>query len=693
MPEQSKEYPFVNREISWLYFNERVLQEAADKRVPLIDRLRFLAIFSSNLDEFYRVRVATLNRLVNVNTKAKEWLGFNPKKVLSQIRSIVVKQERRFEYLYETEITRELAREKIFLINEQQLNVARGQFVRDFFQRKVVQDLVPIILDNHHRGSFFPELKDRRIYFLVRLTRKKRERYMLLEIPTKKLSRFLVLPGNKDLKYIILLDDIIRYCLDDLFFLFEHDKIEAYSLQLTRDAELDLDTSINEKFTEVLKKSLQDRAKGKPMRLLYDAELPPEMLSYLTSRLHIGSLALIPGNRYHNFKDFINFPNVGDASLEYEPMPALPIPGLDLNKSIFQQMAQKDFLLSVPYQSFDYIIQFLREAAIDPKVLEINIALYRVAENSKVINALINAARNGKIVHCLIELKARFDEEANISWSTKLQEGGVNVNFGFIDYKIHSKVCLIKRREKRRIVYYSILATGNFNEKTARIYADHSLFTTHKGITTDLKRLFSHLNKPKPTFRSGYKFIITSPLELRQTIYQLIDDEIAFSRQGRESGMVLKMNSLSDPPIIQKLYEASRAGVRIQLIVRGMCCLVPGVLGISDGIELISIVDRFLEHARVYLFLHGGEEKVYLSSADWMTRNVDSRVEVTFPVLDAEIRKDIKEMLNLQLADNTKARWITEKQDNLYKSEGSPGGHRAQYDIYNFLKAKIVEHD
>ncbi|QNL48451.1 polyphosphate kinase 1 [Olivibacter sp. SDN3] len=679
--------PLINREISWLFFNERVLQEAADETVPLIERLRFLAIFSSNLDEFYRVRVATLNRLTDVNTKAKEFLGFSPKKILSEIKNIVVKQEKRFEYLYEHKIIKELAEQRIFIINDTQLNVSRGQFVRTYFHEKVLPDLVPIMLDLSTPEKPFPELKDRRIYFLVKLTYKKKIRYALLEVPTKSVSRFLVLPDSNNLKFIILLDDIIRYCLDELFFIFKYDNIEAYTVQLTRDAELDIDVNVSEKFIESLSKSLQRRSKGKPMRLLYDSEMPLDMISYLVSRMHLHNSVLIPGNRYHNFKDFIDFPNVGDTSLEYAKTLKLAVKDLDLGKSIFNQVAKRDYLISLPYQSFDYIIHFLRESAIDPKVAEINITLYRLAENSKVINALINAAKNGKKVNCLIEIKARFDEEANIYWSNKLEEGGVNVNFGMMAYKVHSKICLVSRYEKGQLTYYANLATGNYNEKSAGTYCDHSLFTVHRGITEDLKRLFNGLDNKE--FFKGYKYIITSPLEMRHSVYDLIENEISHAREGAKAYMILKMNSLSDEEMILKLYEANNAGVKIQLIVRGMCCLVPGQVGYSEHIEVISIIDRYLEHARVWIFGNKGNEKVYLSSADWMTRNIDRRLEVSFPILDNSIKKEIRDIIDIQLNDNTKARVINATNDNKYvKRELGKSSRRAQHDTYYYLKNK-----
>ncbi|WP_207423005.1 polyphosphate kinase 1 [Desertivirga brevis] len=675
---------FTNREISWLYFNERVLQEAADKTVPLIERVRFLAIFSSNLDEFYRVRVPTLNRLANVNTKAKELIGYNPKKILKQIKEIVVRQERRFNHLFEDEIIKELAEERIFIINEKQLNVTRGDFLRNYFRVKLLSTLVPIMLED---DKPFPELKDRAIYFLVKLSKENEKvKYSLIEIPTDSLERFVVLPETNNLKFIILLDDIIRYCLDQIFFIFEYTSIEAYSIQLTRDAELELDKHVSEKFIEALSKSLQKRKKGKPMRLLYDNNMPLDMLTYLVEKLHLSAEGLIPGNRYHNFKDFISFPNVGRKELEYPKDPVLPVKGLDPGRSIFSQIAKKDYLISLPYQSFDYIIHFLREAAIDPKVTEINITLYRLAKNSRIINALINAARNGKKVNCLVELKARFDEENNIKWTKRLEEGGVIVNYGLLDYKVHSKVCLVTRKEKGHFIHYANLSTGNFNEKTSEIYCDHSLFTVNQDITSELRKLFRGLEKK--VFYKDYDCLIVSPLQTREKIYALIDQEVKNAKAAKTAYMILKMNSLADEEMIEKLYEASAVGVKIKLIIRGMCCLIPGIEGLSENIEVISIVDKYLEHARVWIFGNGGEEKVYLSSADFMTRNLDHRVEVGFPILDPLIKKEIRDIIDIQLKDNTKARVINRYNNNQYVRDKSKAGYRAQTDIYTYLKYK-----
>lgn len=680
-----KKAPFLNREISWLYFNERVLQEAADETVPLIERIKFLSIFSSNLEEFYRVRVATMTRLSNLNDKTKELLGFNPRKILNEIKNIVVRQERKFEQLFQATLINELAQNRIFILNDTQLNVARGEFVREHFRDKILSNLVPIMVDLDRP---FPELKDRYLYFFVRLkkkTGKKDEKYALIELPTD-LPRFLVLPETNGLKFIILAEDIIKYCLDDIFYVFKYDEMDAYSIQLTRDAELDIDKNVSEKFIEELKTSLDKRKKGKPMRLLYDTEMPFDMLSVLVAKMKIEAESLIPGNRYHRFGDFIRFPNVGDKSLEYAPTVPLKVHGLHRTQSIFDKLATKDYLINLPYQSYDYIILFLREAAIDPKVTAINITLYRLAENSRVINALINAAKNGKKVNCLVELKARFDEQANIFWTNRLEEEGVHVNYGLTDYKVHSKICLVTRMEKGRPMYYANLATGNFNEKTARLYCDHSIFTAKKEITHDLIKLFAALNKK--TVAGGFKHLIVSPLESRDKFYTLIDREIKIAKSGKPAYLIFKVNSLADEGIIEKFYEASNAGVRVKLIIRGICCLVPGIKGFSENITVISIIDKFLEHARVFIFGNNGKEEIFLSSADLMSRNFEHRVEVGFPVLDADVKQEIRDIIDFQLQDNVKARDITRMNNNKYHKNRISTKVRAQVQTYNYLKNK-----
>ena len=680
-----KKVPFLNREISWLYFNDRVLQEAADETVPLIERIKFLSIFSSNLEEFYRVRVATMTRLANLNDKSKALLGFNPKKVLNEIKNIVVKQERKFEQLFQATLLNELAQNRIFILNDTQLNVARGEFVRNHFRDRILSNLVPIMID---MDKPFPELKDRYLYFFVRLSNtknKKTEKYALIELPND-LPRFLVLPETNGLKFIILVEDIIKYCLDDIFYVFSYDELDAYSIQVTRDAELDIDKNVSDKFIEELKTSLDKRKKGKPMRLLYDTEMPFDMLSVLLSKMKIEAESLIPGNRYHRFSDFIRFPNVGAANLEYLPTVPLKVAGLHRTESIFNKLAERDYLVNLPYQSYDYIILFLREAAIDPKVVEINITLYRLAENSKVIHALINAAKNGKTVNCLVELKARFDEQANISWTKRLEEEGVHVNYGLTDYKVHSKICLVKRIENRRPVYYANLATGNYNEKTAKLYCDHSIFTAKKEITRDLLKLFTALNKK--TVTKGFKYLIVSPLESRSKFYEYIDREIKIAKSGKPAYLIFKVNSLADEGIVEKLYEASNAGVKVKLIVRGICCLVPGMKGFSENITVVSIIDKFLEHARVFIFGNGGKEDIYLSSGDLMSRNFEHRVEVGFPVLDKEVKQEIRDIIDFQLQDNVKARDINKLNNNKYHKNRLSTKVRAQVQTYNYLKNK-----
>ena len=680
--------PFVNREISWLYFNERVLQEAADETVPLIERIKFLSIYSSNLEEFYRVRVATLDRLSNLNVKAKALLGFNPKKTLNEIKNIVVKQEKKFDHLFQATLINGLAQNKIFILNDTQLNVSRGEFVIAHFRDKILSNIVPIMVD---MDKPFPELKDRNLYFFVKLSRKEpkpRERFALIEIPST-LSRFLVLPETNELKFIILLEDVIKYCLDDIFYVFTYDTIEAFTIQITRDAELDLDKTVSDKFIDDLKSSLEKRKRGKPMRLLHDSAMPLNMLNVLISKLKLGAEHLLAGNRYHKFGDFISFPNPGSKDLEYAPNVPLKVAGLHRTQSVFLKISEKDYLINLPYQSYDYIILFLREAALDPKVVEIQITLYRLAENSKVINALINAAKNGKAVSVLLELKARFDEQANIFWTSRLMEGGVKVNYGLTDYKVHSKICLIKRIEKEKPVYYANLATGNFNEKTASIYCDHSLFTAKTQITKDLVKLFESLSKK--TVTKGFKYLIISPLESRSKITNLINREIRHAKAGKPAYILLKVNSLADEDMIEKLYKASNAGVKIDLIIRGICCLVPGVKGYSENINAISIVDRYLEHARIYIFGVGEDRDMYLSSADLMSRNLEHRVEVGFPILDKSIKLEIQDMIDIQLADNIKARIIDDGNANKYKRDRVIKKTRAQVEIYNYLKNKIKD--
>ena len=676
--------PLTNREISWLSFNERVLQEAQDPTVPLIERIRFLAIFSSNLDEFFRVRVAALNRLTLIPKHERKILGYSPVRVLNQIQEIVIRQQVRFNELYEKVIIPELADKKIFLLNESQLNVSRGEFVKRQFQEKIMPTLVPIMLDGL---KVFPFLKDRCVYLVVKLSRKDellKPRMALIEIPTEVNPRFVVLPESGNLRFIIMLDDVIRYSLSELFSTFQYDTFDAFTVKLTRDAELDLDNDLGEKFIDIISKSLRQRVKGKPVRFAFDKDILPDMLHYLVRKIGLKKQSLIPGARYHNFKDYINFPNVGDKQLEYTPIIPLPVADLPLGSSFFSVLKKKDILLHIPYQSFDYVVHFLREAAIDHQVKTIRITLYRLASNSRIINVLINAARNGKNVYVMVELKARFDEEANIFWTNRLEEEGIKVLTEIHNLKVHSKICLITRKEGRKDVYYAHLGTGNYNEKTARIYADQSFFTADKRITYELHALFKEINEG--VIINSYQHLMVAPVDLRKRMLLLIENEIIFARAKKAAAITLKLNSLVDEQIIAKLYEASIAGVKIKLIIRGVCCLVPEVKKYSENITAISIIDKFLEHSRVYLFHNGGKELCYLSSADMMTRNLDRRLEVAFPIYDKKLLKEMKAILELQFKDNTKARIIDSTNSNKYQQFDETENHRAQLDIYTYLK-------
>ncbi len=676
----------INREISWLSFNERVLQEAADPQVPLIERIRFLGIFSNNRDEFFKVRVASLKRLINFGKSAKRVVGDNPKKVLNQIQETVMKQQQKFEITYQ-EVLRELEKEKIFIINEKQLNAEQATFIKTFFQNKVLPVISPVML---HNVKNFPYLKDKSIYLSIKLMSKDPAidtEYAMIEIPTDELSRFLVLPSVGDNKYLIILDDVIRFCLNDVFSIFKFDHYEAFTIKMTRDAELDIDNDLSKSFIEKISKSVKNRKQGQPVRFVFDAEISADMLKYLTHELELDSDDnLIPGGRYHNFKDFMGFPAFTGHHLVYVPAPPLPHKQIKTHESILEKIDKHDIMLHVPYHKFSNFINVLREAAIDPGVESISITLYRVARNSKVINALINALRNGKKVTVVIELQARFDEDSNIYWSKKLEEEGAIILFGIKGLKIHAKLCLITRKKDRRLHNYAILSTGNFHEGNARVYTDVLLLTADRRITSEVKKVFDFFEHTYKTFT--YKHLLVSPLYMRRRIYSLIDNEIQNAKAGKEAWIMVKINNIVDTEMVKKLYEANNAGVKMKMIVRGICSLVPGIPGQSENIEVISIVDRYLEHARIFVFCNNQDELYYISSADWMTRNLDHRVEVACPVYDPDLQKEIKDFLDIQFRDNVKARHINDQQDNQYIRNGSPEKLRSQVEIYNYYRMR-----
>jgi polyphosphate kinase len=681
-------FRFINREISWLHFNERVLQEAEDESNPLIERIKFLGIYSNNLDEFFRVRVATVNRMAALH-KSERFLNYNPAKLLKKIGEIDAHQEKQFSACY-VKIVNSLADQNIFIINEKNLNKTQGEFVRSYFRDHVRPVIFPLMFDNL-RGS--NTLEDNSIYLTIVLNDSKgiaKEQMALIKVPTKNPSRFLILPSEDEKKYIILLDDVIRYCLGDIFSNFGFDTFSAYTIKFTRDAELELDTDVSKSFLEIISDSLKQRKEGNPVRFIYDNSMPSSILDKVKRKLKISKTdTMTQGGRYHNFKDFMNFPNIGSKELEYTSLPPLSHPDLPGNTSIIQVIKHRDILLHHPYQSFQYIIDLLREASIDPKVKSIHMTIYRVARNSTVINALINAARNGKRVTVFMELQARFDEETNIFWTTRLQEEGVNIVHSIPGFKVHSKLLLIGRLESRKMVYYANVATGNFNEETARVYADDSLLTSNPAVTLEVLKIFElfSANFKIPKFNT----LVVAPFNMRSHYIHLLNNEIKNAKAGKEAWVFIKLNNLTEEGIVKKIMEAGNAGVQVRLIIRGSSVIAPDQLGVSKNIQMISIIDRFLEHSRVFIFCNKGKELYYISSADWMNRNFDHRIEVAVPIVDKKLQEELRNMLEIQWNDNTKARLISYTVPNQYRRNDLPEKVRSQIEIYKYLKYKITE--
>jgi len=672
----------INREISWLSFNDRVLQEASDPTVPLAERLKFIGIFSSNLEEFFRVRVATLQRMVDADISSNKMVyGGNPKKVLKQIHELVVDQRARFDRVF-ADVRAALEKENVFIIDERQLLPEHREFVQNYFDESVRPTLVPVILDS---VPDFPELKNGVVYLAVRLESKQdgaKPRHALIEVPTDILPRFLVLPGTGEKRFVIMLDDVIRFGLKDVFSIFDIERADAYTIKLTRDAEIELDDDVTMSLMDKISKSLKKRKEGPPVRFVYDRDIPKDLIEFIIKRANLRELDnVIAGGRYHNARDFVSFPNVGGKQLEYEPQPPLHHPALAHTNSVLSVVRKQDVLLHLPYQSFHHVTDLLREAAIDPKVKSISMTLYRVANDSRVVNALINAVRNGKKVTVILELQARFDEEANIRWARKLEDEGARLISGVPGLKVHAKVALIARKEEGKQVDYAVVGTGNFNEVTARVYADHILMTSNQNLTAELRKLFDFLETNYRTHQ--YHDLVVSPFDMRRVLHKLIRREIKNAHAGKPAYIDVKLNSLVDFELIRVLYEASNAGVKVRLIVRGICSLIPGVPGMSENIEVISIVDRYLEHSRIFFFANAGNERCYLSSGDWMTRNLDFRVEVAVPVKDAAVRAELRYYFNLQLRDSAKARIINEAHDNQYRRGAR--NHRAQVDIHRWL--------
>ncbi len=669
------------RELSWLNFNARVLQEAQDPGVPLIQRVRYLGIFSNNLDEFFRVRVAEVRRWISLSSGQQRQQA---KKLLAAIQFQVITLQEEFDAAY-SKILRELYTKGIFLINERQLEPHQLTFVESFFHDKVLPELEPILLRDDQP---IPLLADESLYLAVDLETSQGTQYALLEVPTAALGRFIEVPkrGEKPSRVFIALDNIIRACLPQVFRgVFEINASSAYCFKFSRDAELELDASINESLIEKMASGLKQRKRADAVRFVYDEKMPLQLLDYLRKRFGFGKYdSLIAGGRYHNSKDFINFPNAGPKYLEFKPLRQIKIERLEDDASLFANIREKDVFLYYPYHPFEYIVDVLKTAALDPDVLAIRICLYRVAKNSQIVDALINAKNNGKTVQVVVELAARFDEQANITWAQRLTDAGIEVIFGIPGLKVHSKIFLIERQENKEIKYYSHVGTGNFNEKTAQLYTDFSLLTFDQEIGRDVAQVFEFLkyNYRRPE----YKKLLVSPHSSRPGLLSMIEREIKHARDGYRGFIFLKCNNLVDQELTHKLYEASQAGVEIRLIVRGMCQIKPGVKGLSENINAISIVDRYLEHPRAYVFHNRGKPKYYIGSADLMTRNIDFRVEVLCPVLDADSQKIIQDVLDQQWYDNVKARILDADQRNrLRKQEKRAPTIRSQETIHRYL--------
>ncbi len=689
--------PYIDREKSWLTFNARVLQEAADENVPLLDRLRFLGIFSNNLDEFFRVRYAAIRRMTLEKIDTKPMLGdISAEQLLKDITEIVIEHQSESLRIL-NDIEKKLEKQGIYIINEKQINKDQETFIKDFFIQKVSPELVTIMLNDLVE---FPLIKDTSGYLAVKLVMNKNKsglisqllndkeiRYAIVEIP-KTINRFVVLPSSSDKQYIILLDDVIRYSLDHIFNIFDYESIDAHMIKITRDAQLEFDSDLSKSLIEKISYSVKERRVGEPVRFVYDQAIDKDTLEFFLNRMKIDSSdSIIPGGRYHNRRDYMDFPNLGRYDLLYKQNVPLPIQGLSLDGSMLQSIKEKDYLLHAPYQSFSYVIRFLREAALDPKVQSIKITLYRLSKNSQIVSSLINAAKNGKKVTVQIELQARFDEASNISYAEQMQEEGINLIFGVKGLKVHSKICLVERLEDDEIKRYGFVSTGNFSESSAKIYTDVTLFTSDSKILKDMSKVFEFFEVNYRVHR--YKHLIVSPHYTRSRFVKLIDREIKNASEGKPAYINLKMNSLSDYKMIDKLYEASNAGVKIKLIVRGICCLVPGLKNYSENIEAISIVDNYLEHSRVFIFGNNNDPEVFISSADFMTRNIDARVEVTCPIYDEEIKHDLIETFEIGWKANVKARLHSDKFENLYRKRGEEKMFRAQQEMYKHYQNKL----
>jgi polyphosphate kinase len=682
---------FLQRDISWLSFNARVLQEANDPEVPLKLRIKFLGIFSNNMDEFFRVRVATLKRMLEYaekNKKVNFHLEEAPQKILDQIQTTVLKQQREFNRIWE-EILIDLKKEKISLVNEKQLNKEQQLFVRKFFDEEVRSNIIPLMIESLPQ---LPYLRDKSIYLGVVMSKNNsayKQKYALIEIPSKAVGRFIILPSKPGETQIILLEDVVRFNLPIIFSYFEFEQFESHVFKVTKDAEIDLDNDVSTSFVERIEKGLKNRRKGKPVRFVYDREMDAGLLEYLIQKLSLSRKSnIIPGGRIHNFRHFMDFPDVFKSTNKRNA--PFTHPHLKTSMRVTDVILKKDLLLNFPYHSFNAVIDLLREAAMDPDVNSIKITAYRLAGNSKVINALVNAARNGKEVVVMLELKARFDEEANLEWKKILEEEGVKVLLGVPKMKIHAKLCIIRKRKDNKTIQYGFVSTGNLNESTAKVYGDHCLMTSNRNVMADINRIFKYLENWRngSTPLAACNTLMVCPNNMRRDILLHINKEIKLAKAGKIAKIILKVNSVSDETLIEKIYEAATAGVEIKMIVRGIFCPMLENKGFKISPSAVSIVDEYLEHARVILFHNGGKEKVFLSSADWMVRNLDHRVEAAIEVTDPALKTELMDIINIQLKDNVKARILNNNLSNNYVPSTGKKLVRSQIEIYQYLIKK-----
>ncbi len=684
---ENKKFNFVNRELSWLNFNERVLEEASDKTVPLIERLRFLGIFSNNLDEFFQVRFASVKRIAQSGKSGKKVLGgIEAKKLLKSITNKVIELQQKSNTIL-NDIERELQKENVVFINEEQVKNCQIQYLTDYFLEKVNPSLVTVILKEEYQ-----DFTDNKTFFAIKMelnsnsnnSLSENKIYAFIELP-KKLDRFIVLPVEKNgMQFIMMLDDLIRFHFHLIFSMFDYKKIDAHMFKITRDGELDIEENFGKSYAEKIMNSVRDRIFADPVRLVHDKNIDPVTLEKVMGKLGVKSKkSLIPGGRYHRRADYMKFPSLNRSDLMYQKTIPLSVKNLGLEQNIIQAVSKKDYLIYTPYHSFSYLIKFLRESALDPNVKTIKITLYRLARYSQVVSSLINAVKNGKKVVVYVELQARFDEENNINIADKLEKSGVQIIMGVRGLKVHSKICLVLRYEKDKIKKYGFVSTGNFNEYTAKIYTDYTLFTSNQKLLKDVSKVFDFLEVNYEFKR--YKHLIVSPHYTYQKLIELIDNEIRNKLIGIKSKIRLKLNSITNYKIISKLYEASNAGVKIEMIVRGVCCLIPGVKNMSENIKVISVVDKYLEHPRIYIFENAGKTKVYISSADWMTRNFENRIEVTCPIYDIDLQNQIIDTFNISWKDNVKSRLINElklrniRKQNIIKT-------RSQFETYKYFK-------